>query len=132
MIASLDTKQYKILCQWWNSRGFPSIPYDSLPSTSYFVYNNSTPILFGVVYFSSDEACKAALTSWYTANPASSQEEKMDALVIFENFVTELCKEKQIPTIICFTSKETHLEKLKLCGYIPVEAGTMCLRKIGE
>ncbi len=130
MVIQITTKEYEILVDWWKQRGFPVLAREMLPDTSYMYYDGAKPIIFCVLYMPANQECKTALSSWFTANPNTSVEERLLGLQQLDEFTTKVCKERGATNILCFSSKENLTKNLSLCGYQPIEQGTFSIKYI--
>lgn len=88
MIKLIGSSYYSILCNWWQSHGWPAIPKELLSSRGYISCLNEKPIIAGFLY--KDETSTFGMMEWIIANPESTQEERT---VAFKELVDHVVEE---------------------------------------
>ena len=118
MVKQVNKELYDLICTWWEARSWPVIPWTTLPSNGYVVYEDEKPIIAGFLYLS-DSAL--GMIEWIVASPDTTKEERARG---FDRLMEELlktAKENDIQILYTSLNHPKLIEKYEKHNFVKAE-----------
>lgn len=121
-VRKFEEQDYEVVCAWWDSHGWPRVPFTSLPFNGYLVDGTCAAFLYVT---DSD----LAIMEWIIGNPAVEKSVRGEALNNLIEFISKDAKNMGYKTIITMTKHSKLIDRFVSHGFMVTDENMIHLVK---
>jgi hypothetical protein len=119
-ISEVGDVEYAIAKSWWEDHGWEVVRRDALSDMGIMVWNESTPIYAGWVYYTGSNI---TLLEWIVSNKSATPEEKSGGMEVLVDEASNISKSLGAKFMMTFSNNNKLINKLTSIGYQETDKG---------
>jgi hypothetical protein len=112
VVRMFTDSDYEMVCGWWKSWGWPSIPLSTLSKTGIIV-ENEVPVCAAWVYQTDSDTC---LIEWFISNKSATKAQRAGCLEVLIDACKDIAKTMGYAKAFCSVRNQNLIKKLEAAG----------------